>query len=146
MGALTMTKHEREAFLAGTHIGVLAVAGDSDGAAPTVTPIWYSYDPGGDVIVTTDRGSKKTDLLRSAGHASFCVQTETAPYQYVVVEGPVAISDGVDSQWRRTVSRRFLGDELGDAYADSTMDSEATAVTVRLTPQRWRTTDYGKLF
>jgi hypothetical protein len=31
-------------------------------------------------------------------------------------------------------------------YIESTRDSEASSVTVRLTPQRWHTTDYQKQF
>jgi PPOX class probable F420-dependent enzyme len=143
MGALTMTKQEREDFLADTHIGVLAVNGDRD--APVVTPIWYSYEPGGDIVLTTHTSSSKAAALRRAGRASFCVQTETAPYTYVVVEGPVALTDGVDSEWRRGIARKYLG-ELGDGYIESTMEEETTAVTVRLTPEKWRTTDYNKIF
>jgi PPOX class probable F420-dependent enzyme len=146
MGELTMTKKEREEFLADTHIAVLAVNGVSEGAAPVVTPIWYSYEPGADVVFTTGTGSSKASALRSAGRASFCVQTETAPYTYVVVEGPVALSDGVDPEWRRGIADKYLGDELGAAYYESTIEEEKTAITVRLTPERWRTTDYGKLF
>ena len=141
---LTMTKDEREAFLAETHIAVLAVAG-GESEAPVLTPIWYSYQPGDDVVVTTDAGSRKTAQLRSAGTASLCVQTEAPPYAYVVVEGPVTMTDGVDSGWRRDLAVKYLGD-LGPAYYDSTMEHESTAVTVRLTPQKWRTTDYNKLF
>jgi hypothetical protein len=74
------------------------------------------------------------------------VQTETAPYQYVVVEGPVTLTDGVDPEWRRGLARRYLGETLGDAYIESTTEEERTAVTVRLSPQNWRTTDYSKLF
>jgi PPOX class probable F420-dependent enzyme len=144
MTALSMSKDEREAFLAGAHIGVLAVSRD-DGP-PSVTPIWYAYEPGGDVVFTTDGGSPKTALLRDAGQATLCAQTETAPYQYVVVEGAVAVSDGVDRAWRRGLGHRYLGPELGDMYADATAENEATAVTVRLTPERWRTVDYGKQF
>jgi PPOX class probable F420-dependent enzyme len=144
MGALTMSKQEREDFLAGTHIGVLAV--NSDGGAPVVTPIWYSYEPGGDVVVTTDTASNKADALRRSQHASLCVQTEAAPYQYVVVEGPVTITDGVEDDWRRGVARRYLGEAVGDAYIETTMDEVRTAITVRLSPQKWRTTDYNKLY
>jgi len=143
MGELTMTKQEREDFLAEAHIGVLAVNGSD---TPVVTPIWYTYEPGGDVVVTTGTETNKADALRAAGHASLCVQTEAAPYQYVVVEGPVTITDGVDHDWRRGVARRYLGEALGDAYTESTMEHEKTAVTVRLTPQKWRTTDYNKLY
>jgi len=139
-----MTKQEREEFLAGTHVGVLAVNGDAD--APVVTPIWYSYEPGGDVVMTTGTSSTKAAALRRAGRASFCVQTESAPYSYVAVEGPVAMTDGVDSEWRRGIAHKYLGDGIADTYIESTMEEEKTAVTVRLTPEKWRTTDYNKLF
>src|SRR3954452_16093970 len=128
MGQMTMTKDEREAFLAEARVGVLAVA---SAGAPMLTPIWYSYEPGGDVLMTTDGASAKTQLLRDAGTASLCVQTETAPYKYVVVEGDVTVADGVDPEWRRAVARHYLGAELGDMYTDATMDHEAPAVTVR---------------
>jgi nitroimidazol reductase NimA-like FMN-containing flavoprotein (pyridoxamine 5'-phosphate oxidase superfamily) len=42
---LTMTKEEREAFLAAVHVAVISVA--EDGHGPLMVPIWYSYEPGG---------------------------------------------------------------------------------------------------
>lgn len=143
MGLMTMSKAEREAFVAEVRVGVLAVAG-ADGAAPSLTPIWYTYEPGGDIVMETAGASPKTDLLRTAGVASLCVQTETPPYKYVVVEGPVAIADGHDETWRNGLARRYLGDELGDMYTEATKDQAAGAVTIRLTPERWRTTDFSK--
>jgi nitroimidazol reductase NimA-like FMN-containing flavoprotein (pyridoxamine 5'-phosphate oxidase superfamily) len=38
--ALTMTKEEREAFLADIHVAVISVA--ENGHRPLVVPIWYS--------------------------------------------------------------------------------------------------------
>lgn len=144
MGQLTMTKDEREAFLADVHVGVLAVNGDG---APSLTPIWYSYEPGGDVLMNTGAVSPKTALLRANRQASLCVQTESAPYKYVVVQGKVTIDDGPpDAEWRRAVAHRYLGPEFGDMYIDATTDAETTSVTVRLTPERWHTTDYTKQF
>lgn len=143
MGVMTMSKAEREAFVAEVRVGVLAVSG-TDGAAPSVTPIWYTYEPGGDIVMETSGASPKTAMLRAAGVASLCVQTETPPYQYVVVEGPVAITDALDESWRRGLARRYLGDELGDMYADATKDQAAGAVTIRLTPTRWHTADFAK--
>ena len=122
---------------------MLAVNGDG---APVVAPIWYSNEPGGDVVVSTDRRVEQGRSPPRRGTASLCVQTETAPYQYVVVEGPVTLTDGVDPEWRRGLARRYLGETLGDAYIESTIEEEKTAVTVRLSPQKWRTTDYSKLF
>jgi PPOX class probable F420-dependent enzyme len=143
MGQLTMTKAEREAFLAGVHIGVLAV---NDDGVPSLTPIWYTYEPGGDIVMETQSDSPKTKALRAAGRASLCAQTEEAPYKYVVVDGSVTIEDGVDPDARRALAHRYLGRELGDMYYDATAASEQSSVTVRLTPERWKTTDYTKQF
>src|ERR687898_1641663 len=94
MAALHMTRHERERFLADVHIGLLAVADDD--AAPIVVPIWYQYEPGGDLLFNTDRDSVKHVALAAAGRASVCVQREEFPYAYVTIEGPVAIEDAGD--------------------------------------------------
>jgi nitroimidazol reductase NimA-like FMN-containing flavoprotein (pyridoxamine 5'-phosphate oxidase superfamily) len=113
--ALTMTKDEREAFLADVHVAVISVA--DDGHGPLVVPIWYSYEPGGEVRIITGRTSRKGELLERAGRFSLCVQTETLPYyKYVSVEGPI-IEDG----------REVVGNVL-----------------VRMRPERWLTVDYAK--
>lgn len=143
MGQLTMTKDEREAFLAGVHIGVLAV---NDEGAPTVTPIWYTYEPGGDIEIHTAGNSPKAAALRKSGRASLCAQTESAPYQYVVVEGPVTIVDGYPEESRRELAHRYLGQELGDLYMEATADNPDPSITVRITPEKWKTTDYSKQF
>jgi nitroimidazol reductase NimA-like FMN-containing flavoprotein (pyridoxamine 5'-phosphate oxidase superfamily) len=79
-----MTKQEREAFLADVHIGVISIA--EEGRGPLTVPIWYAYDPGGDLHIITGRESRKGRLLARAGRFSLCVQTETSPYKYVSVE------------------------------------------------------------
>ena len=143
MGVMTMTKAEREAFVAEVRVAVLAVGGPN-GEAPSLTPIWYTYEPGGDIVMETSGTSPKTALLRAAGTASLCVQTETPPYKYVVVEGTVSVAEALDETWRRGMARRYLGDELGDMYTDATREQASGAVTIRLTPTRWHTTDFAK--
>jgi PPOX class probable F420-dependent enzyme len=136
----TMSAAEREAFLAGVHVGVLAV--DEPGRGPCAIPVWYAYDDGV-VLVHTDASSLKGRLLAAAGRATLTVQTETAPYQYVSVEGPVTITrepgDGL------ALAVRYLGAELGAWYAEHNPPTDDTIV-VRLTPEHWRTFDYNKLF
>src|SRR5262249_59149649 len=80
---------EGEAFLAETRVGMLAVA--EPGRGPLTVPVWYHYEPGGLVRVVTGEASLKGRLLRQAGRMSLCAQTETAPYRYVSVEGPVTL-------------------------------------------------------
>ena len=143
MSELTMTKSEREQFLAGIHVGVLGIT--ADGRAPLTVPVWYSYEPGGEIRFITGGASRKAVLLEPAGRASLCAQTETAPYQYVSVEGPVTIERRVDPDERRAIAHRYLGQEFGDAYYDATEAESAANVTVRLAPERWLTVDYHKM-
>jgi PPOX class probable F420-dependent enzyme len=144
MSQLTMRSAEREAFLAGVHVGVVGI--DDGDRAPLTVPVWYAYEPGGEVRFITGGDSRKAQCLERAGRASLCAQTETAPYQYVSVEGSVTIDPAVDPDERRAIAHRYLGPELGDAYYEGTAADAAASVTVRLRPERWLTVDYGKLF
>jgi hypothetical protein len=143
--SLNMTKEEREAFLAGVHVGVLAV--QHDGHGPLTLPIWYSYQPGGTVNLITSSDSRKAQLIASAGRLTLCVQTETPPYQYVSVEGPVVSTDApVDPDERRSLAHRYLGQEFGDLYLKATAERDASSVVIRMKPQSWLTTDFAKEF
>lgn len=140
-----MTAAEREAFLADVHVGILGV--DDPGRAPLTVPVWYAYAPAGAVSVITGGHSVKARLLRAAGRFSLCAQTETPPYRYVSVEGPIAMAeDAVDPDERRTLAHRYLGAEFGDLYLAATADDAADSVVFRMVPERWRTTDFGKQF
>jgi nitroimidazol reductase NimA-like FMN-containing flavoprotein (pyridoxamine 5'-phosphate oxidase superfamily) len=139
-----MSVAERQEFLAGLHVGVLSV--DDPGSGPLAIPVWYSYVPGGTVNVITGGQSVKAGLLRAAGRFSLCVQNESMPYRYVSVEGPIAaIDETVSADERRALAHRYLGPEGGDLYVASTAEQAAGSVAFRMSPQRWRTTDYGKL-
>jgi nitroimidazol reductase NimA-like FMN-containing flavoprotein (pyridoxamine 5'-phosphate oxidase superfamily) len=85
--SVTMTRAEREQFLAGVHVGVLSVA-SVDGGGPLAVPVWYSYQPGGTVDVITGDSTRKAAAIRAAGRFSLCAQDEQPPYKYVTVEGP----------------------------------------------------------
>ncbi len=141
---LTMTVAEREAFLAGLHVGVLSV--DDPGRGPLSIPVWYAYEPGATVSIITGGQSVKAQRLRAAGRFTLCAQTESMPYRYVSVEGPVTAEDGtVSADERRALAHRYLGAEYGDLYLAATADDAGASVVFRMTPERWRTTAYGKL-
>jgi PPOX class probable F420-dependent enzyme len=136
-----MTRAEREAFLADTRVGILAV--EQPGRGPLAVPVWYHYAPGGAVRVVTGPDSEKARLLHAAGRASLTVQSETAPYQYVHVEGPIAFPEIDHARDVRAMAIRYLGDQMGEAYLAMTADQPA--VLVELRPARWRTVDYRKM-
>jgi nitroimidazol reductase NimA-like FMN-containing flavoprotein (pyridoxamine 5'-phosphate oxidase superfamily) len=138
MSELTMSKAGREGFLADVHVGMVGIA--RAGAPPLTAPVWYSYAPGGDVVFAFAADSEKIRLLRAVGEASLCAQTETMPYQYVTVEGPVVIGEPDDAV-EASLAYRYLGQEIGDIYLGAV--AESVSLVVRLTPTRWRTVDYG---
>jgi L-2-hydroxyglutarate oxidase LhgO len=85
--------------------------------------------------------SLKARLLRAAGRATMTVQTETAPYQYVSVEGPVTLEAKRHDSLE--LATRYLGPELGQWYVEHSPDTD-DVVTVVLTPEHWRTHDFNK--
>jgi nitroimidazol reductase NimA-like FMN-containing flavoprotein (pyridoxamine 5'-phosphate oxidase superfamily) len=144
--SLKMTKAEREAFLAGLHVGVISIAEKDRG--PLTAPIWYDYEPGGDLWILTGRDSRKGRLLAEAGRFSLVAQTETAPYKYVSVEGPITSIEKPDLERdERPMAHRYLGPDFGDRYIEATRsDDDVDNILVRMRPERWLTTDYSKQF
>ena len=138
--SVSMSRAEREAFLAGVHVGVLTVTAGA-GQGPLATPVWYSYSPGGIVTVSTSGTSRKIRAIAEAGRCSLCAQDEAPPYKYVTVEGPATIGS-VDLAERIALARRYLGTEGGDAYIAANPGTDE--VTIRLTPEHWQTADFGK--
>jgi nitroimidazol reductase NimA-like FMN-containing flavoprotein (pyridoxamine 5'-phosphate oxidase superfamily) len=141
--ALTMTKLEREAFLAGVHVGMISIA--EEGRGPLTVPIWYAYTPAGEVRLITGRHSRKGRLLTQAGRFSLCVQTESPPYRYVSVEGPITAIEAVDVERDlRPLAHRYLGAEEGESFVEQTRGGQAENILIRMRPERWLTADYSK--
>lgn len=145
--SLAMTKKEREEFLAEVHVGVISIA--EEGRGPLTVPIWYAYEPGGEVHIVTERGSRKGKLLEKANRFSLCAQTEAPPYKYVSVEGSIAgIEPAQVERDTRPMAHRYLGAELGDQYIEATGGEagRGEAILLRMRPERWLTVDYAKEF
>ncbi len=136
----SMTRAEREAFLAQTHVGILSV--EEPGRGPCSTPVWYRYAPGGSIRITLSPTSRKARLLRSAGRASLCAQTETVPYRYVTVEGPIELRESDVAEDRHEMAHRYLGSARGERYLAATAGGEE--ILLLLHPAHWRTVDFSK--
>lgn len=144
--SLAMTVAEREAFLAMVHVAVLSIP--ESGRGGLAVPIWYGYEPGGEVWFVTDAASRKARLLEAAGCLSLCVQSEQPPYKYVSVEGPVARIEPADvERHTRPLAHRYLGREMGDRYVEATHGSGGgESILVRMRPRRWLSVDYAKQY
>ena len=139
MAAGSMTVAEREGSLADVHVCVLSV--ERPGRGPLALPIWYQFVDGA-VEIGMSGDSLKAQLLRAAGRATLTVQTETPPYKYVCVEGPVEVL--AEQRDDLVMASRYLGPEMGKWYAENNPSTEASVV-VRLTCSSWTTMDFGKL-
>jgi nitroimidazol reductase NimA-like FMN-containing flavoprotein (pyridoxamine 5'-phosphate oxidase superfamily) len=136
-----MTKDERKAFLADLHVGILSVA--AEGRGPVSIPIWYIYQPSGELVFCSEKNGRKVELIRNAGRFTVCVMIEKPPSKYVSVEGTVLSIDPCDFEHdQRPIARRYLGEEKGDQYTE-TMKAEEM-VTIRMRPERWSSADYSK--
>lgn len=136
----TMTRTEREKFLAELHVGVIAV--ERPDRAPLAVPIWYGYEPGGEVVLWTDAGTLKERLIRAAGRFSITAQVEQPPYRYVTAEGAVTAIDAASPEVVRAIAVRYLGPEEGAAFAEQNLGPDS--VVIRMRPERWLSTDYSK--
>lgn len=147
--SFAMSASERQAFLAATRIGIVSVA--ETGRGPLTVPVWYHYTPGdtpgGAVRFVTAAASRKARLMRDARRISLCVQTETAPYSYVSVEGPFTLGDVDYERDVREMAIRYLGPEMGAAYLEAMHPGASVegTVLVALTPERWFSVDYSKM-
>ncbi|NBC23405.1 MAG: pyridoxamine 5'-phosphate oxidase [Gammaproteobacteria bacterium] len=140
MPSTAMTAAEKQQFLTEPHVGVLSIP--RPGAGPLTVPVWYDYRPGGELWFLTGRESRKGRLLEVGTRVSLCTQTETAPYQYVSVEGPVTALDEERDELL-PMAIRYLGEAQGRAYAEHSREPDS--VVVRMAPERWLAVDYRKL-
>jgi uncharacterized protein len=142
-----MTEQERQKFLAGPHVAVLSIAREG-GRTPHATPVWYAYEPGGDVTFftgTQGRRSRKAELIGKAGAVSLTVQQEEFPYRYVTVEGTVVSEDRPPSAEQvLAVARRYMPEEHAQGFAEAEFahpSGEFVLFTIR--PDRWLSFDFA---
>jgi PPOX class probable F420-dependent enzyme len=112
-----MTDDELRAFLSfGTRTGKLATT-RADGR-PHVAPIWFVLDDDGTIVFNTGRRTVKGTALRHDPRACLCVDDETPPFSFVVVEGRVELSEDLDAMlpWATKIAERYMGPELAEQY------------------------------
>lgn len=135
-----MSSDEREKFLADVHVGVIAV--ERPDRAPLAVPIWYGYQPGGEVLLWTESDSLKHRLIRDAGRFAITVQDENPPYRYVTTEGDVTSIGPAEDADVRELAVRYLGAEAGNTFTDQNLTP--TSIAIRMRPARWLSVDYAQ--
>jgi PPOX class probable F420-dependent enzyme len=127
-----MTPEERRAFLLeGTRTGKFATT-RADGR-PHVTPVWFTLD-GDDLVFTTDAASLKAQAIRRDARVCVCVDDQTPPYSYVMVEGTATLSEdlGEVRRWATAVGGRYMGADRAEEFGDR--NAVPGELVVRITP------------
>ena len=137
-----MTDQEIDTLLHEPQMAVLATA-DANGR-PDGTPEWFDWD-GERVRVLVHRTSRKARNIRANPQVSLTVDTRQPPYRGVVLRGRAMLA-GPDPELRRRLAARYLGEQTGARYIESTrmLDTEDALVTIDVTGRySW---DYSKGF
>ena len=88
--------------------------------------------------------SAKSILLRRHGAATICVQDEQLPYRYVTAEGQATVelmTPEERDEVLRDIAIRYLGEQLGNQYADAFPGHEEAKVTIKA--RRWNSDVLG---
>lgn len=116
-----MSPAEWQAFvLEGTRTGKLAVA-RKDGR-PHVTPVWFVLDDTDPddvrVVLNTGHDSLKGRALRRDPHFALCVDDQTPPYSYVLLECTAELVEDVERMrpWSVRIGTRYMGPERGPEF------------------------------
>jgi len=139
---MALTREEREQFLAEPHVGGLSVAAGPD-RGPLSVPLWYVYEPGGELWILTPADSRKAKLIEAAGCFSLLAERTTPSVRYVSVEGPVTrTAPGSDEHLVR-ISSRYLSDAALDGYLDFARAELGAQVVIHMRPRHWLSADLG---
>jgi PPOX class probable F420-dependent enzyme len=113
----TMTKAEYTAFLdAPPRCAKLATV-RADGS-PHVVPVWFILD-GEQLIFTAGPTSVKVRNLLRDGRAAICVDEDTPPFHYVLLEGRVEVLDPsaeAAHRWGAIIGGRYMGTERAEEF------------------------------
>ena len=123
---------DREAFLQQANIAVLSTV-DAEGR-PHAAPVWYLYDDGV-FVVSSDVGSQKHKNIQSNANICLTIDKRDLPYFAVMAHGRAEIGPGFSDEERLRLSIRYLGEQLGQAYAAQTRVFE-DSLSIRLRPAK----------
>lgn len=137
-----LSVRDRQLFLAEPHIAALSVSA-GPGRGPLTVPIWYQYEPGGEVWVLTEAKSRKAGLIRAAGCFSLMVERVAPTTRYVSVEGPVTRTCPETDELLLEITERYLPPEKVPAYLALARAEFGEQVVIYMRPQRWLSSDLG---
>jgi PPOX class probable F420-dependent enzyme len=117
-----MSKEEVYSFLmSGTLTGKISTV--SKDGRPHVAPIWFTLDNDNSnisVIFNTGHDSVKAKHMLRDPHVSLCVDDQTPPFSFVIINGKVEIDQEPDInellKWTTKIAGRYMGQVNAEAY------------------------------
>lgn len=109
-----------------------------------VLPIWYHYEPGGEVWIITPAASRKAGLIAAAGRFTMMSERSTPSVRYVSAEGRVVRQRPATEQEHERLVRRYLPDEAVEGYL-SMAASHGELQLISMRPERWLSADMGSI-
>lgn len=138
------TPQELDAFLReGKYLAKIATL-KSDGS-PYINPVWYEYD-GTYIYIIARARSQFLQHIRKDPRVAVCIDTPTAPYKRVLIEG---VAEVIDQDWvemGKRMALRYRGEE-GLPYIEATRNRPRAMI--RITPQKitsWQGGEWHKRY
>ena len=131
-----MTGSEIHNFLMkGTFTGKLSTI-RKDGR-PHIAPVWFVLE--GDntnIIFTTWHESVKGKNIRNNPKVSLCVDDQTPPFSFVILEGIAEIIDEPNDllRWATRIAARYMGEKNAETYG--TRNSSKGELLLRIRPNK----------
>jgi len=102
-------------LMKGTKTGKLATV--LENGRPHVAPIWFVWNEG-KIIFCTGESSVKGKNMRRNPQVSICVDDESPPYAFVIIQGTAKLNDNHKDllKWNTIFGRRYMGEELAKVY------------------------------
>ncbi len=131
----SFNEEQRAFLLQGTRTGKLATV-RRDGRAHVV-PIWFMLD-GDTIVFTTGEHTVKMENMRRSARVCICVDDETPPYAYIMIEGTASWHTDAKAllHWATRIGGRYMGEERAEEYGKR--NGVPGELLVRVTPTRVR--------
>ena len=101
---------------------------------PHLAPVWFDLDEDGTLLFTTGATSLKGKALRRDPRIALCVEDDTPPFAFVVIEGTVTIDEDLGEMmlWACRIGGRYMGSDRAEEYGRR--NAVPGELLVRVTP------------
>ncbi len=102
---------------------------------PHVTPVWFVPE-GDDVLFTTHKDSIKGKAIRRDPRVCICVDDETPPYAFVMIEGIATVNEDLEDllRWATRIGGRYMGEDRAEEFGRR--NGVPGELLVRVTPTK----------